>query len=126
MTEQYQKRDINNGENFFFREFQPGDPIVPPFPFPSQVLSPNSQLASFDTGNVEGIVVLPPARDAGPNAEITILAGNASSNALTITSSPGDTIIISAGVVLGINADNIATTFKSNGFDNWIATSQTT
>jgi len=126
MTEQYQKRDINNGENFFFREFQPTDPIVPPFPSPSQVLGPQSQLASFDTANVAGIVVLPPARTAGPNAEIAIVAGNASSNPLTITGSPGDSFIVSAGITLVIGTDNIVTTFRSNGFDNWIAVSQTT
>lgn len=119
MTEQYQKRDINNGENFFFHEFQVGDP--------TQVLGPLTQLASFDTGTTPGTVQLPSARAAGPNAAITIVAGNAGTNPLTIALAPGDSFIQSAGIVLPvIAADNIVTTLRSNGFDNWIAVSQTT
>lgn len=126
MTEQYAQPDINNGRNFFFREFQTDDPIVPPFPFPSQVLAPESQLATLDTGNIAGVAVLPSARAAGKNAEIAIVAANASSFPLTITLSPGDAVVASAGIALVIAADNIVTTFRSNGADNWIAVSQTT
>lgn len=126
MTEQYQQPDINLGRNFFFREFQVGDPTGG-FPFPFQQLDARSQLASFDTVNIAGIVLLPSARAAGPNAEIAILAGNASVNPLTITTAIlGDSFIVSAGVLLAIAADNIVTTFRSNGFDNWIGVSQTT
>jgi len=126
MTEQYLKRDINNGQNFFFREFQTDDPIIPPFPSPSQVLSPETQLATLDTRNIAGVVVLPLAAAAGPNAEIAIVAANASSFPLTITGTGTDTFVVSAGISLVIAADNIVTTFRSNGFDNWIAVSQTT
>lgn len=119
MTDQYQKRDINNGENFFFHEFAVGDP--------AQVLGSQSQLASFDTGTAAGTVQLPSARSVGPNAEISILAGNASINPLTIALAAGDSFISSAGITLpNIISDNVVTTFKSNGFDNWIAVSQTT
>lgn len=119
MTEQYQKRNINDEQNFFFREFQVGDGPA--------VLGPQSQLATLDTVNVPGTVQLPSARTAGPNAEIAIVAANAVANPLTITLAPGDSFINSAGIVLPvIVVDNMVTTFKSNGADNWVAISQTT
>jgi len=127
MTAPYLNPDINDGRNFFFREFFVTDPVIPPFPFPSQQLTILTQLATFDTGNIAGIALLPSARAAGPNASITIVANNASANPLTITTAiPGDSFIVSAGFLLVIGADNIASTFKSNGADNWIGVSQTT
>ncbi len=117
MTEQYQQPDINNGRNFVFREFQVGATTL--------TLQPRSQLVSTDTSNTVGTVTLPSANASGLNAEITIVAGSAAINALTIALSPGDTFVASAGITLpAIVANNVATTFKSNGADNWIAVSQ--
>lgn len=119
MTEQYLRRNINGDENFVFNEFAAGDG-----PF---VIPPQSQLASFDVGTVPGTVQLPKVSSVGPNGEISVVAGNAIVNALTITLAPGDAIVASAGVVFPvILGNNIITTFKSNGFDNWLVTAQTT
>ncbi len=119
MTEQYQRRNINGDENFVFKEFLVGDG-----PF---VIPPQSQLASFDVSTVPGTVQLPKASSVGPNGEISVVAGGAIINALTITLAPGDTIVASAGIVFPvIVGNNIITTFKSNGADNWLVTAQTT
>ncbi len=126
MTDQYQKRDINNGENAFFRRFLTTDPIVPPFLSPSQQLSIQTQLAVFDTQLVAGIVLLPSALAAGPNAVVAITAVNSSSFPLTITSTvPGEIVLVSAGFLLVIASDNVTSTFRSNGVDSWIGASQT-
>ena len=117
MTEQYGQPDINLGRNFFFREQQLADPPIQ--------LNPQTQLATIDTRNVAAVVILPSARVAGKNATITIVAANASINPLVISVGLGDTFVVPAGFVNPIIADNVATTFKSNGADNWILVSQT-
>jgi hypothetical protein len=124
MTDQYQKRDINNGENFFFREFLPTDPVIPPFPFPSQQISPETQLALFDTSAIAGIALLPSALSAGPNGMIVIAVGPTVTS-LTITSVFSDTFLVAVGFNLFITASNVASTFRSNGIDSWIGVSQT-
>ena len=118
MTEQYLERDINNGQNFFFNEVQVGDPAI--------LLAPQTQLATIDTTSAPQTVTLPSARAAGPNATISIVANNATTNPLTIATVATDTIIASAGLVNPVGTDDIVTTFKSNGADNWIFVSQTT
>ena len=119
MTEQYERRNINGDENFVFNSFAPGDPTF--------VISPQSQLATMDVGTVPGTAQLPKASSVGPNGEISVVANGAIVNALTITLAPGDSIIASAGITFPvIVGDNRITTFKSNGFDNWLVTAQTT
>ncbi len=126
MTEQYQQLNINGNGGFLSRIFLPSDPIIPPFPFPSQFLPAESQLAIVDTQAIAGIVILPLAAAAGVNAEIAIVAENASSFPLTITGSGTDTFLVPAGIVLVVSADNVSTTFRSNGVDTWVAVSQST
>lgn len=119
MTEQYQKRDINNGQNFGSNQFAPGDS-----PFE---LSVQTQLASFDTANAAGTVQLPAANSTGPNAEIVIVALNASVNPLTLALSGMDQAIFSSCIQWpDITEDNVVTTLRSNGVDSWIVTAQTT
>ena len=118
MTEQYGQPDINLGRNFFFHEQQLLDPPIQ--------LPAHTQLATIDTQNVAAVVILPNARTSGPNATITIVAANASLGNLVIAVGLGDTFVASAGFVNPILFDDIATTFESNGADNWIFVSQTT
>jgi hypothetical protein len=117
MTVQYEQPDINLGRNFFFNEVQVGDPELQ--------LTSQTQLATVDTANAPQTVRLPFARAAGPNATITIVSNNALVNPLTIATSAGDSFVSAAGFVNPIIADGVATTFKSNGADNWIVISQT-
>ena len=117
MTEQYGQPDINLGRNFFFKEQQLADPPIQ--------LNPQTQLATIDTVNVATVVILPSAQAAGPNGTITIVAPNASANPLVIAVGLGDAFIAAAGFVNPVVADGVATTFKSNGADNWILVSQT-
>lgn len=126
MTEQYQQTNINGNGGFFSRTFLPSDPIIPPFPFPSQLLPSESQLAIMDTQAVAGAVILPLASSVGVNAEIVIVAQNASSFSLTITGSGTDTLLVSGGTALVVSLDNISTVFRSNGVDTWVAVSQST
>ena len=118
MTEQYGQPDINLGRNFFFHEQQLADPPIQ--------LTSQTQLATIDTGNVGAVVILPNARAAGPNATVSIVANNAAINPLVIAVGVGDSFIASIGFVNPVITDNVVTTFKSNGFDNWIVVSQTT
>ncbi len=117
MTDQYGQPDINLGRNFFFREQQLTDPPIQ--------LDPQTQLATIDTVNVAAVVILPNARAAGPNAVITIVSNNAFVNPLVIAVGLGDTFVASATFVNPIVLASVATTFKSNGADNWIFVSQT-
>jgi hypothetical protein len=117
MTDQYGQPDINLGRNFFFREQQLTDPPIQ--------LTPQTQLATIDTANVAAVVILPNARAAGPNAMITIVAANAAINPLVIAVGVQNTFVASVTFVNPVILDNVATTFKSNGEDNWIFVSQT-
>lgn len=113
MTEQYNQRNIN----------QQGDVVA----FTATVATPNValqasvQLAQITTTLAASTVTLPRARDAGQNAEITIVK-TVAANTVTVAAPAGDTLVAGAAVVNPLAAIWASITVKADPTNNrWIA-----